>query len=70
MKYLLDTNHCSYIQQQRPDVIAYLKNLPSNAEIATSVITQGELLAGIELIKDEHRKQKFQELYQQILAIR
>ncbi|MCP4400756.1 MAG: type II toxin-antitoxin system VapC family toxin [bacterium] len=69
MKYLLDTNHCSYIQQQRPEVISHLQNLPPNTEIVTSVITQGELLAGIELIADERRKQKLQEFYQQILAM-
>jgi predicted nucleic acid-binding protein len=69
MKYLLDTNHCSYIQQRRPEVITHLQHLPPNAEIMTSVITQGELLAGIALIPDERRKQRLQELYHHILAL-
>lgn len=69
MKYLLDTNHCSYIQQQRPEVIAHVQALPPEAEIVTSVITQGELLAGIELITSECRKQQLQNLYQVILAV-
>ena len=69
MKYLLDTNHCSYIQQQRQEVLAHLQALPPDTEIVTSVITQGELLAGIELITSERRKQELQNLYQTILAI-
>lgn len=69
MKYLLDTNHCSYIQQQRPEVVAHLQALPPETEIVTSVITQGELLAGIELITSERRKQELRDLYQSILAI-
>ena len=58
MKYLLDTNHCSYIQQKRPEVIERLQALPPDTEIVTSVITQGELLAGIELIASRRRKQE------------
>lgn len=69
MKYLLDTNHCSYIQQQRPDVITHLRSLPPNTEIVTSVITQGELLAGIELLNDESRKSTLKQVYKEILAI-
>jgi predicted nucleic acid-binding protein len=69
MRYLLDTNHCSYIQQQSPEVVAHVQQLPSEAEIVTSVITQGELLAGIKLITSERRKQQLQNLYQTILTI-
>lgn len=69
MKYLLDTNHCSYIQQKRPDVISCLQNLPSAAEIVTSVVTQGELLAGIQLIKNNARKNKLKQIYEEIIEI-
>jgi predicted nucleic acid-binding protein len=69
MKYLLDTNHCSYIQQKRPTVMQHLRNLPPDAELMTSVVSQGELLAGVELISDEHRKQKLKEVYEEILTI-
>jgi tRNA(fMet)-specific endonuclease VapC len=69
MKYLLDTNHCSYIQQQHPEVITHLRSLPPNTEIVTSVITQGELLAGIEFINDESRKNTLKHLYEDILAV-
>lgn len=69
MNYLLDTNHCSYIQQKRPAVIQHLQNLPPDAEVMTSVVSQGELLAGVELITDEHRKQKLKEVYEEILII-
>jgi tRNA(fMet)-specific endonuclease VapC len=69
MKYLLDTNHCSYIQQQRPDVITHLRSLSPQTEIVTSVITQGELLAGIALLNDESRKNTLKQVYEDILAV-
>ena len=69
MKYLLDTNHCSYIQQQRPEVMAHVQALAPDMEIVISVITQAELLAGIELITSERRRQELHTLYQTILAI-
>ncbi len=69
MKYLLDTNHCSYIQQKRLEVIKHLQSVPPNSEIITSVVTQGELLAGIELIKDNVRKSKLKQVYEEIMAI-
>jgi predicted nucleic acid-binding protein len=53
MKYLLDTNHCSYIQRKQPEVIKHVQNLPADAKLFTSVVTQGELLAGVALMKDE-----------------
>ncbi len=69
MKYLLDTDHCSYIEQQRPEVIQRLRNLPPDAEIMVSVITQGELLAGVAVISDETRRKKLTGVYENLLAI-
>jgi tRNA(fMet)-specific endonuclease VapC len=69
MKYLLDTNHCSYIQQKRPELLNHLRSLPPDAVIMTSVVTQGELLAGIALIKDDARKAKLKQVYTEIMTI-
>ena len=41
--YLLDTNHCSYILQGRPGIIARLGQL-DRALLSTSVIVRGELI--------------------------
>lgn len=41
--YLLDTNHCSYIINDNPNVIATLQSR-SGREIGISIITYGELL--------------------------
>lgn len=69
MKYLLDTNHCSYIQQKRPVVMQHLRTLPPTAKIMTSVITQGELLAGVELVQSDQRKAHLKIIYEELLAI-
>ncbi|MDH3602614.1 MAG: hypothetical protein OEU26_23620, partial [Candidatus Tectomicrobia bacterium] len=44
MRYLLDTDHCSYLQRGHPEVVRRLQSLPRDAEVMTSVITQAELL--------------------------
>jgi tRNA(fMet)-specific endonuclease VapC len=41
--YLLDTNHCSYIINNTPNVITALRSR-STSEIGISIITYGELL--------------------------
>lgn len=41
--YLLDTNHCSYLIDGQPDVVAALRSKGS-APVTTTVIVQGELL--------------------------
>jgi tRNA(fMet)-specific endonuclease VapC len=68
MKYLLDTNHWSYLQRNHPNVLIHLQNLPDNATIYMPVVAQAELLAGIELVVLESHKQKFRDLYEQIVA--
>lgn len=43
--YLLDTNHCSQIINNHPDVVKKLKEL-DDAPIATCVVVRGELIFG------------------------
>jgi tRNA(fMet)-specific endonuclease VapC len=54
--YLLDTNHCSYIINNNPQVIAALRSR-SAEEIGISIITYGELLYMTE--KSERKAQNF-----------
>ncbi len=68
MRYLLDTDHCSYIQRAHPEVVRHLRNLPPEAEVMTSVITQGELLAGIAQAPSTRRQDELRTLYDQLLA--
>ena len=58
MRYLLDTDHCSYIQRGHPEVVHRLQSLPLDAEVMTSVITQAELLAGIEQAPSARRREE------------
>ena len=47
MKYLLDTDTCSFIMRQsRTALMDRFDSIPGNA-VAMSVITQGELMAGL-----------------------
>jgi predicted nucleic acid-binding protein len=48
MRYLLDTDHASYLQRGHPAVVQHLKSLPPDAEVFISVVTQAELLTGIQ----------------------
>ncbi|WP_089936927.1 type II toxin-antitoxin system VapC family toxin [Candidatus Entotheonella palauensis] len=68
MRYLLDTDHCSYIQRAHPEVVRHLRNLPPDAEVMTSVITQGELLAGIAQAPSTRRQDELRTLYDQLLS--
>jgi len=68
MRYLLDTDHCSYLQRGHPEVVRRLQSLPRNAEVVTSVITQAELLAGIEQAPSVRRREELRTLYEQLLT--
>lgn len=68
MRYLLDTDHCSYIQRGHPEVVRRLQSLPLDAEVMTSVITQAELLAGIEQAPSARRREELRTLYDQLLT--
>lgn len=54
--YLLDTNHCSYIINNNPKVIAALRSRSSN-DIGISIISYAELLYMTE--KSERKDQNF-----------
>jgi predicted nucleic acid-binding protein len=62
MRYLLDTDHCSYLQRAHPEVVRRLQRLPPEAEVLTSVITQAELLAGIAQAPSIRRQEELHQL--------
>jgi len=68
VNYLLDTNHWSAIQRNDPVVIAHMQSLPEEARIFMPVIVQGELLVGIELAASEAKRERLQQLYEQVVA--
>lgn len=67
MKYLLDTDHCSYIQRRHPQVMARLTSLPAEAEVMTSIFSVAELLAGLYRVPSEVRRQQLRNLYEAFL---
>ncbi|MCX7925972.1 MAG: PIN domain-containing protein [Fimbriimonadales bacterium] len=69
MKYLLDTNTWSYLQQGHPQVVARVTSLPAEAQLFLSVISQGELLAGIEWAQGVKRKRQLRLLYEQVIHL-
>ena len=64
MKYLLDTNHWSYIQEQHPLVMAHLAQLAEEDTLIMPVVAQAELLAGIAMRADGKRKVELRALYE------
>ena len=69
MNYLLDTNHWSYLQEQHPLVVSRLHQLSDEASLYMSVVSQGELLAGVEWAQGLRRKRRLLELYEQVVAM-
>jgi len=69
MNYLLDTEHWSFIQRLHPQVIARLESLPERATLYMSVVTQAELLVGVELAASESRRAELFELYQRVVEM-
>lgn len=66
-KYLLDTNICIYIRQNRPpEVLARFRRLKSG-DAVISLITYGELLYGAE--KSQNRGKALQQLADLILLL-
>ena len=66
-KYLLDTNICIYIRQNRPpEVLARFRRLKSG-DAVISLITYGELLYGAE--KSQNRGKALQQLAELILLL-
>lgn len=68
MSYLLDTNHWSYLQEEHPQVVLCLKQLPADVKLYMSVISQGELLAGVEWAQGLRRKAQLRRLYEEAIA--
>lgn len=69
MRYLLDTNHWSYIQEKRPVVLARLRQLPPEPRFFMSVATQAELLGGIELLEEGRRRLELVGLYRESVGM-
>jgi len=68
VRYLLDTNHWSYLQDGHPEVVVRFRRLPEKAEVYMSVVTQAELLAGIELVRSERRRRELETLYREVIG--
>ncbi|MEN3002003.1 MAG: type II toxin-antitoxin system VapC family toxin [Armatimonadota bacterium] len=68
MSYLLDTNHWSYLQEEHPQILAHLQQLPPETVLCMSVISQGELLAGVEWAQGLRRKAQLRLLYERAVA--
>lgn len=68
MRYLLDTDHASYLQRGHPAIVQRLKSLPPDAEVFISVVTQAELLTGIQLAPSEQRRIELRQLYEWLVS--
>lgn len=64
MRYLLDTNHWSYLQRRHPSILGRLRGLPDDAVLFMPVVAQAELLAGVELTATGRRKDELRRLYE------
>ncbi len=69
VNYLLDTNHWSYLQEQHPLVVSHLQHLSADVNLYMSVVSQGELLAGIEWAYGLRRKRQLRRLYERAVEM-
>ena len=69
MRYLVDTNEWSYLQERHPTVVARFEGLSGEDSLFMSVISQAELLGGIALVKSERRQQELFALYQKVVTM-
>jgi predicted nucleic acid-binding protein len=67
MKYLLDTDHWSYLQRGHPAVTGRVSQLSRESQLYMSVITQGEMLSGVVVVVNEVHRERLQRLYEQTL---
>ena len=67
MRFLLDTNHWSYVQRRHPQVVARVAALAPDDVLHISVISQGELLGGVESLPDGRRKSELRRLYEDVI---
>lgn len=68
VRYLLDTNHWGYLQERHVSVSARVRQLPDRAWLGMSVVTQAELLAGVELVPSVRRRRELSLLYKEAVA--
>jgi len=68
VNYLLDTNHWSHLQKSHPALMARVNSLPDDATLYISVVSQGELLAGIDLTPPGARKQLLEAWYRDVAS--
>lgn len=69
MRYLLDTNIWSYLQERHPVVLSRIGQLSKDAVLLMSVVSQGELLGGIELVQNASRRSTLLALYDEITSM-
>jgi predicted nucleic acid-binding protein len=67
MKYLLDTDHWSYLQRGHPAVTGRVSQLSRESQLYMSVITQGEMLSGVVVVVNEIHRERLQRLYERTL---
>ena len=68
MRYLLDTNHWSYLQEGLPTLVARIRSLPAHALLLMPVVSQAELLGGVALVSDSKRREELLTLYHQSVS--
>ena len=68
MSYLLDTDHCSYLQRKHPEVLKHFEALPPRTGVVTSVITEAELRIGIHLAASERRRQELAAHHRELVS--
>lgn len=67
MSYLLDTNHWSYLHRNHAAIVSRIAKLPPNTDLFMSVVTQGEILAGIENRTKGRRRTELTRVYEREL---
>jgi tRNA(fMet)-specific endonuclease VapC len=67
--YLLDTNHWSYVQEKQPAVLRHIQGMSDEDTLYMSVVTQAELLGGVELVDDTRRRAKLYTVYREAVEM-
>jgi predicted nucleic acid-binding protein len=69
VNYLLDTDHWSYLQRRDTRVVRYIQSLLDAATPYMPVVTQAELLAGVELAVSDPRQQELRTVPAQAITL-
>ena len=67
MRFLLDTNHWSYLQESHAAVVRRVGSLAEDSALYMPVIAQAELLSGVVLTPVGKRRAQLHELYEKIV---